>query len=304
MDELFTMKSDTVMNVAKKRNNTQIISTLRSETDSEKNEKNEKTRNVTQSNNETLNNTNHSSTIKTNTKYTTENTNLPILNMENKNKNVNINLEYLQEDIVNIAESLHNIVKIINEQQEKMNSIEKDLQKINKIETNLKTLNDVNNVLDSSKKDKILVSFTNENNTYESSSQLSDNTIITENINLIKNELKGGSKNNNEIKKNQNYNQNLISNLNNSRNTNQNDLRSNHVNNKLLINKKENNLNKHLKYNNTVSDSCQDYSCTYDNSKEVERKLNNVTKGINEELVNVKKVYAAFLSSYAKSLKK
>lgn len=330
MEELFTMKSDTIMNIPKKRNNTQIISTLRSDTDSEYLEKQ---KNTTQTNtNNDISNTNIDTTNKNfisstiNSKAASNSsTNLGTNNTTTFNSaqmNGNINLENLQEDIVSIAESLHNLVKMVDEQREKYDeqrekimNIEKDLSRVNKIEGDIKQLNDnLNNISELRKRDKspLLFSSSNKTDGYSTSSvenksySLDNKTQSVEKkttieVNPRSNEIKRELTINKSTSENDKKKSNLNNNFNGTKN---NYINNNFINNRTLFNKNKPEVKRTSMHSDCPSDSCQEYSCTYDNSKEVDQKLNNVTKGINDELVNVKKVYASLLSSYAKSLKK
>lgn len=97
MDELYTMKSDSPIEYRKK--NTQIISTLRSETDNdiayrEKKEKPKHSQKYAPTNNSTKFN--------------------------------------LQDDIVNIAQTIHNLANMMNDQIEKISSLEKEISILKK----------------------------------------------------------------------------------------------------------------------------------------------------------------------------
>jgi hypothetical protein len=110
MEELFTSKSDSPIE-GRRKNNIQIISTLRSETENENSheyEKHEKAKHQQQKYN-----------ISNNTKNTS---------YQNK-RNDNI-----QDDIVNIAETIHNLANMMNEQIEKIASLEKEILKMKNIE--------------------------------------------------------------------------------------------------------------------------------------------------------------------------
>lgn len=110
MDEIFTAKSESPIEYRKK--NTHIISTLRSETDDDYQEKPEK-----------QDKQKKPEKLKQTQKYVQPN---------NKNN--------IQDDIVNIAETIHNLANMMNEQMEKITFLEKEisnLKKTDKIENKI-----------------------------------------------------------------------------------------------------------------------------------------------------------------------
>lgn len=131
MEELFTSKSDSPID-RRKKNNIQIISTLRSETENDTNydnyEKQEK-----QDKQEKQEKQEKQDKAKQQQKY----------NMQNK-RNDNI-----QDDIVNIAETIHNLANMMNGQIEKIASLEKEILKMKNIE------NKFDEFINNQKKDEI-----------------------------------------------------------------------------------------------------------------------------------------------------
>jgi hypothetical protein len=263
MDEIFTSKSDTSVNMRKK-NNAQIVSTLRSETDI---------------NNE-INQEDSTSLIRNTTSNSQQNTH------ENTQTNIRINtnsknkFEFLQEDIVNIAESIHNLVKMVDDQREKINNVEKKVSKIdtledeiNKINENVKNLN-LNNEKKDIKNGEIIQIKTNKDNK--------------------KNELESSISSSNSLpyvnprQQQQQTKKNII-------------LYKQKIPISNCQSKSTTFKTETIKSNTTNSDSCTNsYTCDYGNSKEVEEKLNNITKGFNEELLNMKRKQALLAASYVK----
>jgi hypothetical protein len=242
MEEIFTTKSETPINGYRKKNNTQIVSSLRTETETDNN----------------LNHTDISQLLKntmntTNTTNTTTNTNT-IPSKEETKKNGIINL---QEDIVSIAESIHNLVKMIDEQREKMNFLEKAISKIGTIENEITKINEnVKNATELTKQ-KNKVDDTESESYCDTTTTTSATTMSEKN------------------KKNKNI---------------------------ILCKNKISSLKSQSK-TETISDSCVSDSvsvCGYNNSKEVEEKLNNITKGINSELLDMKRKQALLAASYVK----
>jgi hypothetical protein len=244
MEEIFTMKSDTSVNGGRKRNNAQIVSTLRSETDTN----NDNNLNYTEIPLSLKNTTNVTSTINTTKDYQTYN---PLHVQIKKN-----GLGNLQEDIVNIAESIHNLVRMVDEQREKINSVEKEVSKIGMIENEIIKINEnVKNVGELTKQ--------KENSSTDESVSNSNTTISL-------------------TQKNQNkksiilYKQKIPS---------------------------SNCQSKSSLKTETITDSCVSDSqsiCGYNNSKEVEEKLNNITKGFNAELLDMKRKQALLAASHVK----
>lgn len=112
MEELFTAKSDSpIQEIRKKKNNAQIISTLRSETEFE---------------------------VEKEIKETKEEHKKKHQDIKNKNMQNNALLkknDNIQNDIVNIAETIHNLANMMNLQIEKISSLEKEVSKIKTLET-------------------------------------------------------------------------------------------------------------------------------------------------------------------------
>lgn len=255
MDEIFTMKSDTSINGGRKRNNAQIVSTLRSETDTDNNLNREEISNLLK------NTTNVTSTINTSKDDQTYH---PQYVQIRKN-----GIEILQEDIVSIAESIHNLVKMVDEQREKMNSVEKEVSKIGIIENEISKINE------------------NVKNTAELAKQ------------------------NSQAKNKQKEKENLSTDSSISNNDTTTSLSTKIPNKKSIILYKQKKIissncpSKSTLKTETITDSCVSDSqsqsiCEYNNSKEVEEKLNNITKGFNAELLNMKRKQALLAASYVK----
>ncbi len=294
MDELFTSKSDTSINQNKRKNNTQIISSLRSETETEKETEKEKKNNIEKIQSSQKNTvsvhfpTQNVNVISPSSAFFSKTSSVNVSNMESiKNKK---NDDNLQEDIVNIAESLHNLVKMIDEQREKMNTIEKEILKIGGIENEINKINEnVKTMSNQSKNDKndqykpnrfiksINKSSTNLDNisisstAQEISSSSSSHPIKNEQKNIL---LKGDKK---ENQKDESKNKFKI----------------------ISINKNSDHSKKH----DTVSESCYSESSgnnAFNNSKELDKKLNNITKEFNSELLDMKRKQALIAASYMK----
>jgi hypothetical protein len=257
MDEIFTMKSDTSINGGRKRNNAQIVSTLRSEIDTDNN------LNYKEISNLLKNTTNVTSPINT-TKD--DQTYHPQYVQIRKN-----GIEILQEDIVSIAESIHNLVKMLDEQREKMNSVEKEVSKIGIIENEISKINE------------------NFKNTAESAKQNSQKTS----------------------KQKEKEKENLYTDSSVYNNDTTTSLPTKVPNKKSIILYKQKKIissncpSKSTSKTETITDSCifdskSQSICEYNNSKEVDEKLNNITKGFNTELLNMKRKQALLAASYVK----
>lgn len=131
MDDIFLSKSDSTTSDNRRRNNVQIVATLRSETDGLQNNK---TNSDVSKHNHVQSSSDHdfsrATTSSASDKKKEEN------KQETKKEYIfvpqpNNDLGNLQEDIVNIAESLHNLVRMVNGQTDKINFIEKEMSKIN-----------------------------------------------------------------------------------------------------------------------------------------------------------------------------
>lgn len=282
MDELFTMKSESPLNYTKKRNNVQIISTLRSETDSDYSEKNK--------NIKLQKNGNSIRTVVENT-LPTSNSSSSVLYTEYNGNKGSINIENLQEDIVNIAESLNNLVKMFDEQREKfdeqrekINSIQNEVSRIYEIENEINKINkNVNNIADVKNDEKNNIYYDKRREIKQDLSTMSTtDTISTENVSI----------------------------------NSESDFKNKVNNPKMFMNKKIEPYNSfkckskskqsftNSSKNKCTSESYQDYSCNYDNSKELEEKLNNITKGFNDELLDIKRKQALLTASYIKFSKR
>jgi hypothetical protein len=254
MEEIFTMKSDTSVNGGRKRNNAQIVSTLRSETDTD----NDNNLNYAEIPHLLKNTTNAPSTVNTSKD---DQTNHQQYTQIKKN-----GLENLQEDIVSIAESIHNLVKMVDEQREKMNSVEKEVLKIGMIENEITKINEnVKNVAELAKQKEKEKEKENEKESSSTDSSISNNNTTTSVTQKVPNK-----------KSIILYKQKIPS---------------------------SNCQSKSSLKTETITDSCVSDSqsiCGYNNSKEVEEKLNNITKGFNAELLDMKRKQALLAASHVK----
>lgn len=249
MDELFTMKSDTSIHAGRKKNNAQIVSTLRSETDTNTGGNNDDISYV-------LKNT--TSSIKRENTYDKQYTDI--------GKN---GIAFLQEDIVSIAESIHNLVKMVDEQREKMNFFEKEISKIGMIENEITKINE--NATCASKQNPQLIQILNK----ERDNEKKKDSLICSSLSNS-NTTSTVSQKNPDKKSIILYKQKIPS---------------------LKIQSKSSLVTETVT-DTGVSDSQS--ICEYNNSKEVEEKLNNITKGFNAELLDMKRKQALLAASYVK----
>lgn len=155
MDNLFTANSDSPVQQIKKKNNAQIISTLRSETEYDINKEKYKKK--------------HHNDVKNN---------------HNENNRSNKN-DSIKEDIVNIAETIHNLVNMMTIQIDKISNLEKEIEKIKFIENKANELS-----YDNKKKVIKSGSIMSENFNSITASALKKKSELNKNFNSQKNIVK------------------------------------------------------------------------------------------------------------------
>jgi hypothetical protein len=239
------LKSETPINDNKKKYNAQIISTLMSETcdnydDSDKD--------LIQ-NNHLLKQ--HQLNLSRDVDY-----------MKYKKNNV----EVFQEDIVNIAASIHDLIKMVDEQREKTENLEKQLAKLNLLEDDISKLNLYIQKLEESKESV--------KNSTESESSIKEIININQRKNILYKKTPPSIKS-------------------------------------IMMNKKkENNFSSSNSVvtstptlTETSESSCVKPQKILFKSKELEEKLNNITKGFNNEILDMKRKQALLASCSVKKNK-
>jgi hypothetical protein len=266
MDEIFTMKTNTSIHGDEKKNNAQIVSTLRSETEIDNDINNTDVLNMQKNTTNGTNITNSVNTLKIGKTHDKQYVEI--------RKN---DLEILQEDIVSLAESIHNLVKMLDEQREKMNFVEKEISKIGTIENEISKINDnVKNVAEVTKYNQQPNQILNRdisNDSYISSSNtmssLSQKNYNKKDIIFFKQKIQP------------------------SKCQSKSSLTTD------TVTVTESSVSDSQSNSNSNSNS----NCGYNNSKEVEEKLNNITKGFNDELLDMKRKQALLAASYVKKNK-